>query len=62
MIEYDPRKLVAHWLLERLTSENASSKDQTKRLNINWNPDPKLSKIFQPEERDYKMAKVNYNL
>ena len=58
MIEYDPRKFVADWLLERLTIENASSKNQTKRLNLNWNADPKLGKMFQPDEGDYKKAKV----
>ena len=60
MVEYDPRKLVANWLLERLTIENASAKSQTKRLNINWNPDPKLPKMFQPIEQDYQIAKVRY--
>jgi DNA/RNA endonuclease G (NUC1) len=60
MVEYDPRKFVANWLLERLTIENASSKNQAKRLNLNWNADPKLAKMFQPVEEDYKIAKVRF--
>jgi len=56
MVEYDPRKFVAHWLLERLTIENAASKYSGKRLN--WDVDPKLAKMFQPIEEDYQSAKV----
>jgi DNA/RNA endonuclease G (NUC1) len=58
MVEYDPRKLVSHWLLERLTTENTLSKNQIKRPNLIWNTDPKLPTIFQPDERDYQTAKV----
>jgi len=62
MVEYDPRKFVAHWLLERLTIENTFSKNQAKRLNISWNPDPKVPKMFHPIEQDYNIAKVGYIL
>lgn len=56
MVEYDPRKLVANWLLERLTNKNTMSKYSPKRLK--WNADPKLAKMFQPDEGEYQIAKV----
>lgn len=58
MCEYNPRKMVAHWLLERLTIENVSSKNQIERPKLKWNADPKLAQIFQPDEGDYQTAFV----
>ena len=58
MVEYDPRKMAAHWLLERLTTENALAKNQIERPKLKWNTDPKLAQIFQPERGDYQTAFV----